>query len=143
MGLFLVLFLCSSFVKDMLREDSRFGAFNSHLCPNKFPFSLRRELAGKGLIRLAVFAAKTAVIGKIEKIPGSTGITGNLPAAKRGGGAACNGADLRCPQPTVLLPPNRRVHPFASDGVRRTRPSRGCATGTASPPTHPVGYCTI
>jgi hypothetical protein len=83
MGLFLVLFWCSAVARDAPRYNSRFGAFNSRLGPNKFPFSLLRELSGKGLICLAVFAAKTAVIGKIEKIPGSTGITGNSQPVKR------------------------------------------------------------
>jgi hypothetical protein len=61
MGLFLVLLWCAAVV---LGGNSRFGGFNSRLCPNKFAFPPLRELASKGLIWLAVFAAKTAVIGK-------------------------------------------------------------------------------
>src|SRR5215471_2243499 len=53
MGLFLVLFWCAAVARAFLR-------FNSRLGPNKFPFSRLRELAGKGLIHLAVFGAKTA-----------------------------------------------------------------------------------
>jgi len=62
MGLFLVLFWCSAVTGDILRYNSRFGVFNSRLRRRKFPFPLLRELAGKGLICLTVFAAKTAVI---------------------------------------------------------------------------------
>jgi len=61
MGLFQVLLWCAAVV---LRGYSRFGEFDSRLCPNKFPFPPLRELASRGLICLAVFAAKTAVIGK-------------------------------------------------------------------------------
>jgi len=62
MGLFLVLFWRSAVTGDILRYNSRFGVFNSRLGRRKFPFPLLRELAGKGLICLTVFAAKTAVI---------------------------------------------------------------------------------
>jgi hypothetical protein len=47
--------------------NSRFGAFNSRLGPNKFPFGRQRELAGKRLIRLAVFGAETALFASNEK----------------------------------------------------------------------------
>ncbi len=98
MGLFLVLFWCSAVTGDILRYNSRFGVFNSRLGRHKFPFPLLRELVGKGLICLTVFAAKTTVIGRIEKIPGSTGITGNFAATDgTSGSTAYNGADLRCP----------------------------------------------
>jgi hypothetical protein len=94
MGIFLILFWCSAVARDAPRHNSRFGVFNSRLGPNKFPFSLLRELSGKGLICLAVFAAKTAVIGKIEKIPASTGNNREFAAGETAGGAACSGADL-------------------------------------------------
>jgi hypothetical protein len=41
---------------------SRFGALNSRLGANKFPFSRLREFPGKGLICLALFGAKTAFL---------------------------------------------------------------------------------
>jgi hypothetical protein len=44
----------------------------------KFPFGRLREFAGNGLIWATVFAAETALFGNNRKIPGSTGITGNL-----------------------------------------------------------------
>jgi hypothetical protein len=43
-------------------RNSRFGGFNSRLGVNKFPFGRQRELAGKRLIYLAVFDAKTALL---------------------------------------------------------------------------------
>jgi hypothetical protein len=67
MGLFLLLFWCAAVAGDILRYNSRFGIFNSRLGPNKFPFSRQRELAGKGLMRLCVFAADTALIGNKRK----------------------------------------------------------------------------
>jgi hypothetical protein len=62
MGLFLILLWCAAVTGDILRYNSRFEVFNSRLGPNKFPFSPLRELAGKDLICLAVFGAKTALI---------------------------------------------------------------------------------
>jgi hypothetical protein len=61
MGLFLVLFWCAAVARAVLRYHSRFGALNSRLGANKFPFSRLRELPGKGLIYLAVFGAKVAL----------------------------------------------------------------------------------
>src|SRR5215469_15170154 len=48
-------------------SNSRFGAFNSRLGPNKFPFSPLRGFAGKGLIWLAVFVTKPALIANNRK----------------------------------------------------------------------------
>ena len=42
---------------------SRFGAFNSRLGPNKFPFSPLREFASKALNCLLVFVAKRYLHG--------------------------------------------------------------------------------
>jgi hypothetical protein len=67
MGLTLVLFWCASLAGEAFWDNSRFGEFNSRLGPNKFPVSRLRELAGKGLIRLTVFAAKMAVSGENRK----------------------------------------------------------------------------
>jgi len=67
MGLFLVFFWCAAIAPAVLRYSSRFGVFNSRLGPNKFRFPPRRELAGKGLIYLAVFATKTALMGNNRK----------------------------------------------------------------------------
>jgi len=64
MGLFLVLFLCAAVARAVLRCNSRFGVFNTRLGPNKFPFPPLRELTGKGLTCLVVFAAKPAVFGQ-------------------------------------------------------------------------------
>src|SRR5262249_45819333 len=64
MGFLLVLLWCWTVAGDALRHNSRFGVFNSRLGGRKFPLPALRELAGKGLIHLAVFAAKTAVIGQ-------------------------------------------------------------------------------
>jgi hypothetical protein len=108
MGLFLVFFWCAAIAQTVLRYDSRFGGFNSRLGPNKFPFGLLRELAGKGLICLAFSRPERHLWGTIEKIPGSTGITRNFVPGEPGGGTTCSGADLRCPRPIVLSPANRR-----------------------------------
>jgi hypothetical protein len=75
MGLFLVLFWSARVVGKAFPDNSRFGEFNSRLGPKKFPFGRLRGYAGKDLIWLTVFAAKTAKIGEI---PGFTGKTGNL-----------------------------------------------------------------
>src|SRR5215471_11509385 len=61
MGLFLVLFSCAAVARAALSENSRFGAFNSRLREHKFPFSRRRELAGKGLIYFTLLGAETAL----------------------------------------------------------------------------------
>ncbi len=58
MGLFLVLFWYSAVAGDALRYNSRFHGFNSRLSRRKFPFPSLRELAGKRLIYLTVFAVK-------------------------------------------------------------------------------------
>jgi hypothetical protein len=60
MRIFLVLVWCRSVADTVFPDNSRFGGFNSRLGPNKFPFSWLRELAGNGLICLAIFVAKTA-----------------------------------------------------------------------------------
>jgi hypothetical protein len=73
MGLFLVLFWYSAVAGDILRYDSRFDVFNSRFGQRKFPFPLLRELACKGLIGHAVFAAKMALTEKNQILPGSTG----------------------------------------------------------------------
>ena len=67
MGLFLVFFWCAAIARAVLRYNSRLGGFNSRLGPNKFPFGPLRELAGKGLICLAVFATRTALMGNNRK----------------------------------------------------------------------------
>jgi hypothetical protein len=60
------------------------GAWATHLIPGStdltgkiFPFARLRELSRKALIWPIVFGAETALIRKIEKIPGFTGKTGN------------------------------------------------------------------
>jgi hypothetical protein len=62
MGVLLFLLCFSAIV-----EHSRFGEFNSRLGPNKFPFRPTRELAGKGLIWLAVLGADKALFGNNQK----------------------------------------------------------------------------
>jgi hypothetical protein len=94
MGLFLVLFWCCGVAGDALRYNSRYGGFNSRLGPNKFPFSLLRELTGKGLIGLAFFAAKTAVIGQNRESSRFHGNNWEFTIGETVGGAACSGADL-------------------------------------------------
>jgi len=69
MCLLLILFWCSAVVRGwgvpkILGENSRFGEFNSRLGRREFPFALLREFARKGLIYLAVFAAKMAGAGE-------------------------------------------------------------------------------
>ena len=59
MGLFLLLVWCAAVARGVLRDNSRFGIFNSRLAANKFPFSQQRELPGKGLIGIAIFDAET------------------------------------------------------------------------------------
>jgi hypothetical protein len=129
MGLFLVLFWCSAVAGDTLRYNSRFGVFNSRLGPNKFPFSLLRELAGKGLIGLAVFAAKKALMWNNRKNSRFHGNNREFAAGETGGGTGCmvpicaaRGGST-CPLPTA------GTQPLASDGVPRTRPSQRRAAG--------------
>jgi hypothetical protein len=137
MGLFLVLFWCAAVARDILPYNSRFGVFNSRLGPNKFPFPPRRELPGKGLICLTVPGADTALFGNNRKNSRFHGKSREFVATgKTGGDAACTRADLRCSR-------TAGGQPFARDGVPRTRPRPRRATGTASPPSHPIHYCTI
>src|SRR5262245_7264345 len=58
---------CAAAARAVLGSSSRFGAFNSRLAPNKFPFSRLRELVGNGLIWLAVFDARTTLFGLNRK----------------------------------------------------------------------------
>jgi hypothetical protein len=128
MGLFLVLFWCSAVAGDTLRYNSRFGVFNSRLGPNKFPFSLLRELAGKGLICLAVFAAKKALMWNNRKNSRFHGNNREFAAGETGGGTGCNGADLRCSRRIDLSHANR------GDAAP-------CKRRGASHPTKPAARC--
>jgi len=59
MGLFLVLLLCAAIAHRLYRRNSRFGAFNSRLEANKFPFGAPRELTPKGLFYFSFLDAET------------------------------------------------------------------------------------
>ena len=83
MSLFVVLFWCVAGASAVFRPDSRFGVFNSRLGGNKFPFSRQREFAREALSRLVVFVTRQHFARTIEKIPGSTGITGNCHPNRR------------------------------------------------------------
>src|SRR5689334_11735037 len=83
MGLFVVLFWCVADPSAVFQHNSRFGVFNSRLGANKFPFSWQREFARKALSRLVVFVTRRHFGRTIEKIPGSTGITGNCHPNRR------------------------------------------------------------
>jgi hypothetical protein len=93
MCLLLILFWCSAVVRrcggpKILADNSWFGEFNSLLGRREFPFAVLREFARKGLIYLAVFAARRRVLGKIDEIPGLSGKTGNFASpAERAVGA--------------------------------------------------------
>ena len=80
MGLFLILLWGAAVTGHILRYNSRFGVFNSRLGSNKFPFSPLRELAGKDLIRLAIFGAETALMWNNRK---NSRFDGNLPPPER------------------------------------------------------------
>src|SRR5215472_8842724 len=69
--------------RNLASHNSRFGESYSRLGRCEFPVRLRRELAGKPLIRLGIRAATPCFSSKIEKIPGSTGKTGNWAAGGR------------------------------------------------------------
>jgi hypothetical protein len=84
MGLFLVVFWCASITCAILRFNSRFGVFNSRLGALEFPFSRQREFAGKRLIFRVVFVAERHFSGAIEKIRGSTGLTGKSISRLKG-----------------------------------------------------------
>src|SRR6516162_5413726 len=114
MGLFTVLFWCVAAASAILRHDSRFGVFNSRLGANKFPFSRQREFARKSLSSLVVFVTRRHFGRTIEKIPGSTGITGNCRSNRR----MARGYHTACA--TVL-----------SERARSTRASRRQRHGTA------------
>src|SRR6516225_4949565 len=83
MGLFLTVFWWFA----VNSRNSRFGRFYSRLGLQKF--------ARKTLIGLVVCSAKTARSGIIEKIPGSTGITGNPVMAARSKAMSIAGACAR------------------------------------------------
>jgi hypothetical protein len=61
MGLLSLLLWRAAIACAVLRDNSRFGAFNSRLRGNEFPFSRRRELPGKGLICFTLVGAETAL----------------------------------------------------------------------------------
>jgi hypothetical protein len=126
MGLLLVLFWCAAVVRTVLRHDSRFGVFNSRLGPNEFPFSRQRELAGKGLIWLPFSEPNRPFSGKIEEIPGSTGITGNFAPGPNGWSRNLQGRRSALPDADLLTPTDRRVQPFAGAAVPHT-PNRAGA----------------
>jgi hypothetical protein len=56
-----MLLYCAVIARIVLRNNSRFGASNSRLRENKFPFSRRRELARKRLSWLVVFGVETVL----------------------------------------------------------------------------------
>jgi len=91
MGLFLTVFWWFA----VNSGNSRFGGFYSRLGPQEFPFSLLRELAHTALIGLVVAVRKRHLVGTIEKIPGSTGITGNPVMAARSKAMSIAGACAR------------------------------------------------
>ena len=91
MGLFLTVFWWLA----VNSGNSRFGGFYSRLGPQEFPFNLLRELAHMALIRLVVAVRKRHLVGTIEKIPGSTGITGNPVMAARSKAMSIAGACAR------------------------------------------------
>ena len=84
MGIFVILFWCLAAMRSVLRFSSRFGVFNSRLGPKILSFSLQRELARKRLINNDFLGTERHFSGAIEKIPGSTGITGNSPFRQNG-----------------------------------------------------------
>jgi hypothetical protein len=53
----------SYFDPNLLGDNSRFGEFNSRLARANSRFAVLRELAGKALICLTVFAAKRGLRG--------------------------------------------------------------------------------
>jgi hypothetical protein len=69
MGFFGVLVWCAAALRLVRRDNSRFGVI-------KFPFSRQLKPAGKYLICAVAFDAERPLLGAIEKIRGSTGITG-------------------------------------------------------------------
>jgi len=97
MGLFLTVFWWFA----VNSGNSRFGGFYSRLGPQEFPFNLLRELAHMALIGLAVAVRKRHLVGTIEKIPGSTGITGNPVMAARSKAMSIAGA---CGAKTLVQP---------------------------------------
>src|SRR5215472_1472636 len=64
-------------------HNSRFAALNSRSGRQKFPFGRQRELAGKRLIRLAVFSAKTALFEHNRENSLFDGKNRELPPAVR------------------------------------------------------------
>jgi hypothetical protein len=67
MGMFLVLLLCAVCAYAIPRRNSRFGAFNSRLGANKFPFGQLRELTNNALIFFIVFGDQLALSAKKRK----------------------------------------------------------------------------
>jgi hypothetical protein len=89
MGLFLILYWCSIVAGDVSPINSRFGVFIPRLGRSNSPLNLPRELAGKGLIRLADFAAKTAVFVKNRENSRFDGEKPGICPFGRTGGGAC------------------------------------------------------
>jgi hypothetical protein len=58
----MVLFWYTAFARAVFHDNSRFGALNSRLGGNKFPFGRRRELADNGLICFTLLVAETAFL---------------------------------------------------------------------------------
>ena len=88
MGLFIVLFWCCAVAGDPLRYNSRFGVFTSRLGPNKFPFSLPRELSNKALICGVVFAGQNGGYRENRENSRFHGDNRGFAAGETGGGAA-------------------------------------------------------
>ena len=82
MGRFFVFLCCRAVVGLAIAgnsRNSRFGALNSRLGRREFPFEALRELPRKGLIGAIFSRPYGGSTWQNKKIPGSTGITGNLP----------------------------------------------------------------
>src|SRR5216683_1318407 len=149
MGLFLVLFWCSTVAGDILRYNSRFDVFNSRLGSANSRLARLRELAGKGLIYFIVFADKTTVFEQNRRNSRFHGKNREFcpfteRAAKAGGTASSDEAGdkmrhaKRGPREAwsrgARLPPSPRTWPSKWRGGRP-----GCRARNRCPPAHSRG----
>jgi hypothetical protein len=101
MGLFLV-FWCATIARAILRDNSRFGAINSRLRGNKFPFGRRRELVGNGLIYFILFGAETVLFANVRENSRYDGKNQEFRPREMGAAATGSGADLCHPPASPL-----------------------------------------
>jgi hypothetical protein len=126
MGLFLVLFWCSAVPGDILRFNSRFGAFSSRLGRRQFPFSPATGIGGQGLDLVRCFRHQNGRYrGKSPKFPVPREKPGISPPPTEG--AVETSASPRLSPARVATTPRARRRPTTPARAHRRE-------GAAAPP---------